>query len=78
MTKRYMCKCAPGYYGYNCKYGKCQHEEWCYVDLLHVEFDECDSNPCLNGAECLDLVNQYECSCTPGFSGVTCAQSIYI
>jgi len=30
-------------------------------------------NPCLNDGECYDLVNGYSCSCTPDYTGRTCA-----
>ncbi|XP_056893296.1 protein crumbs homolog 1 isoform X5 [Takifugu flavidus] len=32
----------------------------------------CDSNPCLNGAECRDLFNAFDCSCVDGWSGRRC------
>ena len=31
--------------------------------------DECASNPCQNGADCDDLVNQFNCTCTAGYDG---------
>uniref|UniRef100_A0A8C0G0P6 Crumbs cell polarity complex component 2 n=1 Tax=Chelonoidis abingdonii TaxID=106734 RepID=A0A8C0G0P6_CHEAB len=34
--------------------------------------DECASNPCQNGAICLDRVNEYNCFCVPGFQGNRC------
>lgn len=32
----------------------------------------CDSNPCLNGGECQDLFNTYNCSCDEGWTGRRC------
>ena len=39
-VNEYSCTCADGYMGLNCE----------------IEINECDSNPCLNGAVCLDKV----------------------
>ena len=38
--------------------------------------DECDSNPCMNGATCVDKLNAYECCCAPGWNGTNCAGNI--
>ncbi|XP_029939115.1 protein crumbs homolog 1 isoform X2 [Salarias fasciatus] len=32
----------------------------------------CEPNPCLNGGECQDLFNTYNCSCTEGWAGRHC------
>lgn len=37
-----------------------------------AEVDECGSDPCLNGATCLDRLNHFQCECAPGFSGTLC------
>uniref|UniRef100_A0A3Q4B3V1 Uncharacterized protein n=1 Tax=Mola mola TaxID=94237 RepID=A0A3Q4B3V1_MOLML len=50
------CTCRPGYTGSRCE----------------TEIDECESNPCLNGATCLDRLNHIQCECVPGFSGTLC------
>lgn len=31
-----------------------------------IEVDECGSNPCNNGAVCLDKIAKFECECNPG------------
>ena len=36
------------------------------------DIDECNPNPCLNGAICIDGINQYTCQCVPGYTGVNC------
>ncbi len=41
-----------------------------------INIDECDSNPCLNGAACVDGINNYTCSCIPGFAGRNCQINI--
>eukprot|EP01147_Barroeca_monosierra_P007681 gene7681-608_t len=52
----FQCNCVPGFTGVFCE----------------IEIDECESNPCLNGGECTDLVNAFSCSCPHGFSGGRC------
>ena len=38
---------------------------------------ECASEPCLNGAQCVeDDVAQYMCECEPGFTGTHCETDI--
>lgn len=32
--------------------------------------------PCKNGATCIDLVNDYQCNCVPGFTGHDCETNI--
>ena len=38
-----------------------------------VDVNQCDSNPCLNGATCEDKLHAYECTCADGYEGDTCA-----
>ncbi|NP_999703.1 fibropellin-3 precursor [Strongylocentrotus purpuratus] len=38
--------------------------------------DDCTPNPCLNGATCVDQVNDYQCICAPGFTGDNCETDI--
>uniref|UniRef100_A0A803SUA7 EGF-like domain-containing protein n=1 Tax=Anolis carolinensis TaxID=28377 RepID=A0A803SUA7_ANOCA len=40
--------------------------------LCEININECHSNPCLHNATCADLINGYDCSCLPGFTGVNC------
>ncbi|XP_042339898.1 protein crumbs homolog 1 [Plectropomus leopardus] len=35
----------------------------------------CEPNPCLNGGECQDLFNTYNCSCAAGWAGRNCGFS---
>ena len=48
-----------------------------YSDYFLPDIDECASNPCLNGATCVDQANGYDCSCQPGYAGVNCQTSKY-
>ena len=38
------------------------------------DIDECESNPCKNGAKCENLENAFKCNCKPGWTGLTCEQ----
>ncbi|XP_076803894.1 uncharacterized protein LOC143447846 [Clavelina lepadiformis] len=55
----YTCRCKPGYIGHDCE----------------VEVNECESNPCQNGATCVDLIDDYQCMCQSGFSGRNCDET---
>jgi hypothetical protein len=39
--------------------------------LCSIDIDDCLRRPCLHGA-CTDLVNNYTCTCTPGYTGRNC------
>ncbi|XP_011493822.1 PREDICTED: protein eyes shut [Ceratosolen solmsi marchali] len=54
----YRCYCIDGYTGINCE----------------TNWNDCWSNPCLNGGTCTDAVASYNCSCLEGFVGMTCEQ----
>ena len=34
--------------------------------------DECATASCLNGGTCTDGVNEYTCTCLPGYTGSHC------
>ena len=40
--------------------------------IFSVDIDECNPNPCLNGAVCVDGINSYTCNCPAGYTGVNC------
>ncbi len=40
--------------------------------------DECMSEPCENGGSCSDGVNNYTCSCLPGYTGANCDTGQFI
>lgn len=37
-----------------------------------IDIDECASNPCSKGSTCIDLINNFTCSCIPGMTGRFC------
>nr|CAB3233619.1 protein crumbs [Phallusia mammillata] len=59
------CKSEPGRYFCVCKKG--------FAGFNCSEINECSSNPCRNGATCVDEINRYLCECVPGYKGLTCA-----
>ncbi|KAH3795500.1 protein crumbs homolog 1-like [Dreissena polymorpha] len=52
----YQCFCRPGYYGNHCQ----------------LEINECDPDPCVNNATCVDRLNDFTCICPIGMSGKRC------
>lgn len=39
---------------------------------MPADYDECSPDPCQNGATCVDGINDYTCTCLPGYSSKTC------
>ncbi|XP_038821637.1 versican core protein-like [Salvelinus namaycush] len=48
-----------------------RHGAFCFMDV-----DECQSNPCRNGATCMDGVNSFTCVCLPSYTGQLCEQDV--
>ncbi|XP_078373538.1 uncharacterized protein LOC144657116 [Oculina patagonica] len=48
------------------------------IFILDDDIDECASGPCQNNGTCTDLVLDYNCSCTPGFTGKNCSLDAYL
>lgn len=38
--------------------------------------NECESNPCKKGGECIDLHGSYKCNCQYGYYGDNCEVSV--
>ena len=45
--------------------------------FLISDINECDSNPCLNGATCVNNLNSYSCTCVPGYEGDQCETGVF-
>ena len=43
--------------------------------LISSDIDDCYPSPCKNNGTCIDGVNNYTCSCVPGFEGKNCTIS---
>ena len=41
--------------------------------MFGLDINECESKPCDYG-NCTDLLNNYSCSCIPGYSGRNCSE----
>ena len=57
---RFECTCAPGWEGRLCE----------------DNTNDCAEMPCLLGAECTDLINDFKCGCPKGFTGKRCETKI--
>jgi len=57
---RHKCICPPGWTGTRCE----------------INVDDCAEEPCLVGAKCTDLVNDFHCDCPPGFTGKRCHEKV--
>ena len=42
--------------------------------FISLDVDQCQTNPCLNGASCTNKHGDYECTCPAGFTGKNCEQ----
>ena len=40
--------------------------------ILAADVNECESNPCHNGGQCVDGISDYTCTCADGYSGLVC------
>ncbi|NXE68279.1 FA9 factor, partial [Calcarius ornatus] len=65
----------PGNLERECIEEKCSYEEAREVfenEEKTVDGDQCNPNPCKNGAECKDQINSYVCWCPAGYEGKNC------
>ena len=45
--------------------------------LIFLDIDDCTPEACQNNATCVDVVNDFQCDCAPGFTGEFCETSKY-
>ena len=41
--------------------------------VILSDIDDCANQPCQNGANCTDAVNDFTCNCAAGYSGKNCS-----
>jgi len=46
-----------------------QHFLFCY----NSDIDDCAEQPCQNGGNCTDEVNDFRCDCVTGYTGKNCS-----
>jgi len=44
--------------------------------MCDVNIDDCERNPCANGGQCIDEVDDFTCVCEAGFTGKRCQHTI--
>ena len=77
LVNNYSCSCIPGYTGRNCSKSKLIKKillnNFNFDCTFCLDINECESNPCDYG-NCTDLVNNYSCSCIPGYTDRNCSE----
>ncbi|XP_026123716.1 aggrecan core protein isoform X2 [Carassius auratus] len=56
-----ICHCPPGQHGEECQF----------------EVDVCHSNPCANGATCVEVEDTFKCLCLPSYEGDHCEIDVH-
>ncbi|XP_029806726.1 protein delta homolog 1 [Suricata suricatta] len=85
-----VCRCQPGWQGPLCdecmtfpgcinglcvEPWQCICEEGWNGNLCEIDVRACSSGPCANNGTCVNIdSSRYECTCAPGFSGMTCRE----
>ena len=54
-------------------YAKINHT----VCVMLADVNECENNPCKNGATCVNGVGKYSCICVGGYDGTDCDNGKY-
>ena len=66
----FLCNCESGNLSKNCT---CPHGYNMENGECSQEINACDNEPCMNGGGlCINLDNDFECWCLPGYSGKHC------
>ena len=45
---------------------------------MFSDIDECEPAPCQNNGICMDFLNDYNCTCAPGYKGKNCSEGIIV
>jgi hypothetical protein len=72
-TLEIECKCLPPFGFIACEDSLDPNN---CSDLFCADKDNCDLNPCDNGATCITSLLNYTCSCLPGFTDDNCSTNI--
>ncbi|XP_077993501.1 uncharacterized protein LOC144447380 isoform X2 [Glandiceps talaboti] len=64
--------CDEGYFRVGNEALYCTSGKWSGDIPSCEDMNECSSEPCFNGAECVNQVNMYKCQCVTGFEGTNC------
>nr|XP_034317190.1 neurogenic locus notch homolog protein 2-like [Crassostrea gigas] len=70
--RRIHASCADGYSQSGSGQLNCQSNgEWKY-NIVCEDVDECQEDPCLNGANCTNTPGSFTCTCDAGWTGIVC------
>ncbi|KAF4525401.1 hypothetical protein B566_EDAN004144, partial [Ephemera danica] len=75
----FTCACPPGITGLFCEVNidECECDGTGYEGPnCEHNIDDCAPQPCRNGGQCRDLVNDYACDCFPAYTGKNCETDI--
>lgn len=79
----FKCECLPGFGGEYCQYDINECYSSNFFDLkLKIDkiffkyFENLFLDPCQNNGLCINLVNDFQCSCALGYSGKNCEINI--
>ena len=74
--KNYTCACAPNFSGMNCQICNFIFKYVFffikYLILQNLKVNQCSNFPCLNGGNCTQNGNNFNCSCPTFYTGPTC------
>ncbi|KAB7506967.1 Protein jagged-2, partial [Armadillidium nasatum] len=75
----FNCNCTEGWSGSTCQEGIIS--DWFSFHShegrnCEENINDCESNPCRNDGECVDLIDGFRCICAVGYSGVQCETDI--